>query len=103
MAEPFGLAPNALALDAMTRTIERSVLERATARCRRIRAGVDVPDHVGGGTSRRYVDFEPAPGGRVGRFLHDPDSYAAIADDFDGYLRKLIDDGDAFVIDFGEE
>jgi putative membrane protein len=27
VAEPFGLAPNALALDAMTRTIERSVLE----------------------------------------------------------------------------
>ncbi len=37
------------------------------------------------------------------RFLHDPDSYAAIADDFDGYLRKLIDDGYAFVIDFDEE
>ncbi|MFT3816841.1 MAG: bestrophin family protein [Rubrivivax sp.] len=27
VAEPFGLAPNALALDAMSRTIERSVLE----------------------------------------------------------------------------
>ncbi|RQS67307.1 hypothetical protein DID96_22400 [Burkholderia sp. Bp8963] len=27
VAEPFGLAPNALALDAITRTIERSVLE----------------------------------------------------------------------------
>ncbi len=27
VAEPFGMAPNALALDAMTRTIERSVLE----------------------------------------------------------------------------
>ena len=27
VAEPFGLSPNALALDAMTRTIERSVLE----------------------------------------------------------------------------
>ncbi len=27
VAEPFSLAPNALALDTMTRTIERSVLE----------------------------------------------------------------------------
>jgi len=27
VAEPFGLAPNALALDAMARTIERSILE----------------------------------------------------------------------------
>lgn len=27
VAEPFGVAPNALALDAMTRTIERSILE----------------------------------------------------------------------------
>jgi len=27
VAEPFGLAPNALALDAMTRTIERSIFE----------------------------------------------------------------------------
>ena len=27
VAEPFGLAPNALALDAITRTIERSILE----------------------------------------------------------------------------
>ncbi len=59
-----------------------------------------------GGTSLLYIDFEPAPGGMVGqvvRFLHDPDSYAVIADDFDGYLRKLIDDGCAFVIDFDEE
>jgi putative membrane protein len=37
VAEPFGLAPNALALDAMSRTIERSILEL----CDR-----DVPDDV---------------------------------------------------------
>ncbi|MGS0895361.1 SMI1/KNR4 family protein [Burkholderia stagnalis] len=58
-----------------------------------------------GGTSQLYIDFEPAAGGKVGqvvRFLHDPDNYAVIADDFDGYLRKLIDDGYAFVIDFDE-
>ncbi|WP_272544071.1 SMI1/KNR4 family protein [Burkholderia cepacia] len=59
-----------------------------------------------GGTSQLYIDFEPASGGKVGqvvRFLHDPDSYAVIADDFDGYLRQLIDGGYAFVIDFDEE
>lgn len=37
VAEPFGLAPNALALDAMTRNIERSVLELC---------GRDIPDEV---------------------------------------------------------
>ncbi|BAX63510.1 hypothetical protein [Burkholderia stabilis] len=41
--------------------------------------------------------------GRGGSFLHDPDSCAVIADDFDGYLRKPIDRGYAFVIDFDEE
>jgi len=55
-----------------------------------------------GGTSILYVDFSPATGGRSGqivRFLHDPDSYAVIADDFDAYLRQLIDGGYAFVFD----
>ncbi|MDN7488680.1 SMI1/KNR4 family protein [Burkholderia sp. AU45274] len=59
-----------------------------------------------GGTSQLYLDFDPAPGGKVGqvvRFLHDPDNYAVIADDFDGYLRKLIDGGYAFVLDCDEE
>ncbi|MDN0081930.1 bestrophin family ion channel [Crenobacter sp. SG2305] len=37
VAEPFGLAPNALALDAMARTIERSVLELCE---------FDVPDEL---------------------------------------------------------
>ncbi|MBF7142735.1 MULTISPECIES: SMI1/KNR4 family protein [Pseudomonas] len=53
-----------------------------------------------GGTSRLYIDFDPAPGGTVGqviRFLHDPDSYKVIAQSFDDYLQHLIDDGYAFV------
>ncbi|CAG4904566.1 bestrophin family protein [Paraburkholderia gardini] len=37
VAEPFSLAPNALALDAMTRNIERSILELC---------GCDIPDEV---------------------------------------------------------
>ncbi|MFJ1211863.1 hypothetical protein [Burkholderia pyrrocinia] len=41
--------------------------------------------------------------GRGERFLHDPDSNAVIADDFDDYLRKPIDGGYTFVIDFDEE
>lgn len=47
-----------------------------------------------GGTSMLYLDFDPAPGGRVGqvvRYLHDPDSYAVIAPSFDAYLQQLID------------
>jgi putative membrane protein len=37
VAEPFGLAPNALALDAMTRTIERSILEMC---------GLEIPEEL---------------------------------------------------------
>ncbi|MDQ0086478.1 putative membrane protein [Variovorax boronicumulans] len=37
VAEPFGLAPNALALDAMTRTIERSIREMC---------GLEVPEEL---------------------------------------------------------
>ncbi|MNC73717.1 SMI1 / KNR4 family protein [compost metagenome] len=47
-----------------------------------------------GGTSMLYLDFEPAPGGSVGqvvRYLHDPDSYAAIAPSSASYLQQLID------------
>jgi hypothetical protein len=58
-----------------------------------------------GGTSQLYVDFNPTVTGRVGqivRFLHDPDSYAVIADDFDHYLKLLIDNGYAFLADQDE-
>jgi cell wall assembly regulator SMI1 len=53
-----------------------------------------------GGTSRLYIDFNPAPGGTVGqvmRFLHDPDSYKVIAQSFDHYLQQLIDDNYSFI------
>lgn len=53
-----------------------------------------------GGTSKLYIDFNPAAGGTVGqvlRYLHDPDSYEVIADSFDQYLQQLIDDDFAFV------
>lgn len=53
-----------------------------------------------GGTSQLFIDFNPLGGGRVGqvvRFLHDPDSYAVIADGFEEYLHRLIDRRYAFV------
>jgi cell wall assembly regulator SMI1 len=53
-----------------------------------------------GGTSQLFIDFNTLGGGRVGqvvRFLHDPDSYAVIADGFEEYLQSLIDCGYAFV------
>ena len=53
-----------------------------------------------GGTSQLFIDFNPLGGGRAGqvvRFLHDPDSYAVIADGFEEYLQRLIDCGYAFV------
>lgn len=55
-----------------------------------------------GGTSRLYLDFNPAPGGTVGqvvRYLHDPDSYVVIAPSFDAYLQQLIDGDYAFIDD----
>ncbi|MFJ2545208.1 SMI1/KNR4 family protein [Pseudomonas sp. NPDC087612] len=53
-----------------------------------------------GGSSKLYIDFNPAAGGTVGqvvRYLHDPDSYEVIADSFDQYLQQLIADDFAFV------
>ncbi|WP_049398829.1 SMI1/KNR4 family protein [Stenotrophomonas maltophilia] len=53
-----------------------------------------------GGTSKLYLDFNPAPGGTVGqvvRYLHDPDSYVVIAPSFDAYLQQLIDRDYAFI------
>lgn len=55
-----------------------------------------------GGSSRLYVDFAPAPGGRCGqivRYLHDPDNYQVIADSFDAYLQGLIDGDYGFLIE----
>lgn len=46
-----------------------------------------------GGTSQLFIDFNPKGEGKVGqivRYLHDPDSYAAIADSFEDYLRMLM-------------
>jgi hypothetical protein len=51
------------------------------------------------GTSQLFIDFNPLGGGQVGqviRYLHDPDSYAVIADGFEEYLQTLIDGGYAF-------
>jgi|GEM_PF-268871 len=61
----------------------------------------DVPQHKwlhfancinNGGTSRLYIDFSPANGGKSGqvvRYMHDPDSYTVAASSFDNYLRTL--------------
>lgn len=53
-----------------------------------------------GGTSQLFIDFTPSEKGVKGqivRFLHDPDEFEVIADSFDDYLQKSIDDGFAFV------
>ena len=55
-----------------------------------------------GGTSRLYIDFNPAAGGTVGqvvRYLHDPDSYKVIAGSFDDYLKHLIDQNYEFIFE----
>ena len=54
-----------------------------------------------GGSSQLFVDFDPLGDGHVGqivRYLHDPDSYAVIADSFDEYLQQLIDAGYPFAL-----
>ncbi|MBQ1398080.1 MAG: SMI1/KNR4 family protein [Clostridia bacterium] len=53
-----------------------------------------------GGTSRLFIDFTPAKGGRKGqiiRYLHDPDRLDVIADSFDEYLMMLMDKNYAFI------
>ncbi len=53
-----------------------------------------------GGTSRLYIDFNPADegvSGQIVRFLHDPDQYEVIADSFGEYLQKLIAAGFVFL------
>lgn len=47
-----------------------------------------------GGTSQLYIDFSPSPTGKVGqvvRYVHDPDELKVIADSFDEYLEKIIE------------
>lgn len=46
-----------------------------------------------GGTSMLYIDFAPTAKGKYGqiiRYLHDPDSYQVIADDFSLYLQNIM-------------
>ena len=50
--------------------------------------------------AKRYNDFSPSVKGMEGqvvRFLHDPDEIKVIADSFDEYLQKLIDNGIDFI------
>ncbi|MEI2271960.1 SMI1/KNR4 family protein [Sphingobacterium sp. ML3W] len=45
-----------------------------------------------GGTSQLFVDFSPSGKGKKGqivRFVHDPDEFRVIADNFDEYLQLL--------------
>lgn len=47
-----------------------------------------------GGTSQLFIDFSPSEKGKKGqiiRFLHDPDELIVIADSFEEYLKKIID------------
>ena len=55
-----------------------------------------------GGTSTLFLDFNPTSkgtNGQVVRFVHDPDEYVVIADSFDAYLKMLIDDKFAFILE----
>ena len=53
-----------------------------------------------GGTSQLFIDFSPSEKGKKGqivRFLHDPDEFSVIADSFEEYLKKLIDNDYDFI------
>lgn len=53
-----------------------------------------------GGTSQLFIDFSPSEKGKKGqvvRFLHDPDDFCVIADSFEDYLKKLIDNKYDFI------
>ncbi|WP_313374008.1 SMI1/KNR4 family protein [Chishuiella sp.] len=55
-----------------------------------------------GGTSQLFIDFTPSENGTKGqivRFLHDPDEFKVIADSFDEYLEKLIENEYDFIIE----
>lgn len=47
-----------------------------------------------GGTSQLFIDFSPSEKGTKGqivRFVHDPDEFSVIADNFEDYLKMLMD------------
>ena len=53
-----------------------------------------------GGTSQLFIDFSPSEKGKKGqvvRFLHDPDSIIVIADSFEEYLQKLMENQYDFI------
>ncbi|RLZ06357.1 SMI1/KNR4 family protein [Faecalibacter macacae] len=53
-----------------------------------------------GGTSQLFIDFTPSEQGKKGqiiRFLHDPDEFRVIAENFEEYLQKLIDNEYDFI------
>ena len=53
-----------------------------------------------GGTSQLFIDFSPSKKrkkGQIVRFLHDPDEFSVIADSFEEYLKKLIDNEYDFI------
>lgn len=53
-----------------------------------------------GGTSQLFIDFSPSEKGKRGqivRFIHDPDELSVIADNFDDYLKNLIENEYNFI------
>jgi hypothetical protein len=53
-----------------------------------------------GGTSKLFIDFSPSEKGKKGqvvRFLHDPDEFSVIADSFEEYLKKVMNNGYNFI------
>ncbi|MDM1046260.1 SMI1/KNR4 family protein [Myroides sp. 1354] len=53
-----------------------------------------------GGTSQLFIDFSPSKKGQLGqivRFVHDPDEFLVIAENFDAYLQQLIDNKFNFI------
>lgn len=58
-----------------------------------------------GGSSQFYIDFSPSDKGKYGQivsFVHDPDEFTVIADNFDDFLQLLIDGNFKFVEDDDE-
>lgn len=53
-----------------------------------------------GGSSQLFIDFSPSDkgiSGQIVRFLHDPDEMEVIADSFDEYLLKLMENKYDFI------
>lgn len=54
------------------------------------------------GNSRLFIDFNPSDDGTMGqvvRYIHDPDMYDVVADNFSTYLQMIIDSDFEYLIE----